>query len=77
MNAYDYLYYCKTCGYWEKATSMDLEEDWTLLKAYKHDCPKCKEPMAWTDDAGDIFFDEIKCNKCGQVMEDDGMFMWD
>lgn len=99
VNAYDYLYCCKRCGYWENAKCMDLYEvnnpdrmkktkysyvmydelkkDWKLIKAYKHNCIHCKEPMLCIQDYEDELTIEMKCEKCGAVLEKGFAFMWD
>ncbi len=56
---------------------IDLEDDWKLLKAYNHNCQKCKDPMVRTDDYKDTIFWKLKCKDCGNELEDKGFFLWD
>lgn len=55
----------------------ELKDEYDILKAYNHDCPDCAEPMTCIEDEDALDELRLKCNKCGNIMEQNGMFLWD
>lgn len=59
-------------------TKRDLMESYQLLNHYEHRCFKCNGKMKLVTDFEEKLNDgELKCGRCGDVLELQSMIMWD